>query len=72
MLQSKISDLGTPSEEQGRQGQHGRYIAHTDISNVDTPGGKYKYITQGLLGTNRRAMYLLAVSQKKNCFYARN
>jgi hypothetical protein len=38
MLQSEISNLGTPTEEQGRQRQHGRYVAHADVSNMDTPG----------------------------------
>jgi hypothetical protein len=61
MLQPKVTNLGAPPEEQGRQRQHGRYVAHTNVSNMDTPdGGKSKHVTWW-----KRS---LDVSYLRNCF----
>ena len=37
MLQPEVSDLRTPPQEQGAQGQHGGDVAHPDVADVNTP-----------------------------------
>ena len=38
MLEAKVPDLRTPSEEEGVEGEHGGDVAHADVADVDTPG----------------------------------
>ena len=37
MLEAKVPDLRTPSEEERVEGEHGGDVSHADVTDVDTP-----------------------------------
>ena len=43
MLQTKVSDLRTPAEEERGEGQHGADVSHSYVADVDT--SKHDIIT---------------------------
>ena len=59
MLEAEISDLGTPAEEEGGEGEHGRDVAHSDVADVDTPDN------QTLVLTRRTSGHLSRVSSSR-------
>lgn len=46
MLQAKVTHLRAPAQEEGGQRQHCRDIAHSDVGDVDAPGGENGRIEQ--------------------------
>lgn len=46
MLQAKVTHLRAPAQEEGGQRQHCRDVAHSDVGDVDAPGGENGRIEQ--------------------------